>query len=258
MRGWLSKWGGSRVTIGGMNRPRLLELVRTIPPGTTPTDGKGGVGISFSPNRDGDHVIQSMVPTGSANKCGKVRLECPVPPSHTNQIRQGDIILKVNGKPVKGLPIRDVVDLIKGPKDTKVKLEVFTPSVQPASPNPPPSSQPQPEAAVPYQRVMMADEAVLTYEGLPRGPGQSTSSSPQVAPVPTAQSNEFPVRSSNANDVPSKNAPADQKAAPAVKDLRDSPSDSNVSAARANVSDLQLCWSADSSQAVLPGPSAGG
>ena len=38
------------------------------------------------------------------------------------QIRAGDIIFLVNGKDVRGLPTKDVVDLIKGIPETKVEL----------------------------------------------------------------------------------------------------------------------------------------
>ncbi len=56
----------------------------------------------------------------------QVTIVRPIDPSPAKDagIRKGDIILKVDGKPVQGLELEEVVRLIRGPRGTKVTLTI--------------------------------------------------------------------------------------------------------------------------------------
>ena len=43
-------------------------------------------------------------------------------PASNADIESGDVILEVEGKLTKGMPIKEAIELIKGPKDKRVKL----------------------------------------------------------------------------------------------------------------------------------------
>jgi membrane-associated protease RseP (regulator of RpoE activity) len=62
--------------------------------------------------RPGDVVVVSVIPEGPAAK---------------QDLRSGDIITKVDGQPVKGRWLQDVVDLIRGPDGKPVKLTINRP-----------------------------------------------------------------------------------------------------------------------------------
>eukprot|EP00277_Geminigera_cryophila_P022086 CAMPEP_0179465328 /NCGR_PEP_ID=MMETSP0799-20121207/46913_1 /TAXON_ID=46947 /ORGANISM="Geminigera cryophila, Strain CCMP2564" /LENGTH=134 /DNA_ID=CAMNT_0021269539 /DNA_START=32 /DNA_END=432 /DNA_ORIENTATION=- len=129
-------------------RETHLALQRVLPPGMQTADGKAGIGISFAPDMEGYQIIQSMAPQGAAAACG--------------QILAGDIIVSVDGKQVRSLAIKDVVDLIKGvPNSTvtmimgrrvsveeihaaAVQATVQAQPVQQRSISPPPAPQPAP------------------------------------------------------------------------------------------------------------------
>lgn len=49
-------------------------------------------------------------------------------PAQQGGLRPGDVILKVNGEPVAGLPLDQVVERIAGPVNTPVELAILTPS----------------------------------------------------------------------------------------------------------------------------------
>lgn len=71
-----------------------------------------GIGAVVSADENGQIIIQSPMPGQPAEKAG---------------IRAGDIILKVDGKEVTGMPLTDVVLLIRGPRGTKVRLTILRP-----------------------------------------------------------------------------------------------------------------------------------
>jgi carboxyl-terminal processing protease len=68
-----------------------------------------GVGLALKEDELGAKV-NKIVKNGPADKSGK--------------FKKNDIITKVDGKPIANLPINDVVDMIRGKKGTKVKIEV--------------------------------------------------------------------------------------------------------------------------------------
>lgn len=68
-----------------------------------------GVGIELSQLENGDIQVLSPIDDSPAFKAG---------------VMAGDIIVKINGKEIKGLKIPDVQKLIKGPLDSEVKLLV--------------------------------------------------------------------------------------------------------------------------------------
>ena len=49
-----------------------MTLQRVLPPGMQPADGKAGIGISFAPDMEGNQIIQSMAPQGTAAASGQV------------------------------------------------------------------------------------------------------------------------------------------------------------------------------------------
>ncbi len=71
-----------------------------------------GIGAVVSADESGQIIIQSPMPDQPAEKAG---------------LRAGDIILKVDDKEVTGMPLTDVVLLIRGPRGTKVRLTILRP-----------------------------------------------------------------------------------------------------------------------------------
>ncbi len=63
------------------------------------------------------------------NSKGEVYIKEPLPgtPAERADVRKNDVIIAVDDKPIKGMDIQDVVKLIRGPKDTKVKLTLRRP-----------------------------------------------------------------------------------------------------------------------------------
>lgn len=63
------------------------------------------------------------------NSKGEVYIKEPLPgtPAERADVRKNDVIIGVDDKAIKGMDIQDVVKLIRGPKDTKVKLTLARP-----------------------------------------------------------------------------------------------------------------------------------
>ena len=70
--------------------------------------GECGVGLGLTQSTDGRFLASKMVPGGSAERCGEIRV--------------GDELVSVNGASVEGLTLKQVVTLIKGLPSTKVVL----------------------------------------------------------------------------------------------------------------------------------------
>ena len=51
------------------------------------------------------------------------------PAQRSGLVRVGDVILKIEGQPLRGLTPQQVVDLITGPRDTQVELLIQSPIV---------------------------------------------------------------------------------------------------------------------------------
>ena len=73
----------------------------------------GGTGIMLHCNSRGYMVIAGLVPSGPAEKCGKIRIN--------------DILVSVNGAPVSILSYEKVVDMLIGPVDSVVTLCIRSP-----------------------------------------------------------------------------------------------------------------------------------
>ena len=58
------------------------------------------------------------------NAAGKIQIVSPIEgsPAHTAGIKPGDIVLAVNDKSVEGMSLLEVISLIRGPKNTEVKI----------------------------------------------------------------------------------------------------------------------------------------
>lgn len=69
-----------------------------------------------------------IVVTMNDNKEVEIVMVIKESPSSKFDIKQGDIIKKVNGADISGLALEEVVSKIKGPVDTKVNLTIFRPS----------------------------------------------------------------------------------------------------------------------------------
>ncbi len=68
------------------------------------------VGVGISINEKGDYIeVIAPIADSPAEKVG---------------IKAGDLIIAVDGKSIKGKPLKEVVDMIKGPIDTDVKLTI--------------------------------------------------------------------------------------------------------------------------------------
>mmetsp|Transcript_6533 Transcript_6533/g.15756 ORF Transcript_6533/g.15756 Transcript_6533/m.15756 type:complete len:124 (-) Transcript_6533:25-396(-) len=70
-----------------------------------------GIGIHFTPDNKGMHIITGMRPGGPAESCGRILV--------------GDILFKVDQKEVRNVAIQDVIRLLTGPPDTAVTLAVL-------------------------------------------------------------------------------------------------------------------------------------
>ena len=71
-------------------------------------EGFGGIGVRFQAMEDGAHITE-IVEESPAEKVG---------------LRPGDILIQVNGKPVRGLSSKQVSHLLRGAIDTSVLLTV--------------------------------------------------------------------------------------------------------------------------------------
>ena len=58
------------------------------------------------------------------NEAGKIQIVSPIEgsPAHTAGLKPGDIVLAVNDKSVEGMSLLEVISLIRGPKNTEVKI----------------------------------------------------------------------------------------------------------------------------------------
>ncbi len=73
------------------------------------TSGKfGGVGMVVSP-KDGDYVVISPFDGSPAYKAG---------------IKSGDTIMEIDGKPLHGMPLMEVLQLVRGPAGSRMSLTV--------------------------------------------------------------------------------------------------------------------------------------
>mmetsp|Transcript_38317 Transcript_38317/g.74852 ORF Transcript_38317/g.74852 Transcript_38317/m.74852 type:complete len:123 (-) Transcript_38317:97-465(-) len=70
-----------------------------------------GIGIHFTPDNKGMHIITGMRPQGPAESCGRILV--------------GDILFKVDEREVRNMPIQDVIRLLTGQPDTTVTLSVL-------------------------------------------------------------------------------------------------------------------------------------
>jgi carboxyl-terminal processing protease len=66
-----------------------------------------GIGAQLDTNKDGEVYIKEPLPDTPAMRAG---------------VKANDVIVSVDGKPIKGLDIEQVVKMIRGPAGTKVKL----------------------------------------------------------------------------------------------------------------------------------------
>jgi carboxyl-terminal processing protease len=89
--------------------PAMLRIQREVTDGTLE-----GIGAEVQMTRDQVVIVAPL--DGS--------------PAQRADLRPGDIILKVNGEPVSGLSLDQVVARILGPANTGVDLTVLTPSVE--------------------------------------------------------------------------------------------------------------------------------
>lgn len=71
-----------------------------------------GIGAQLETNKKGEVFIKEPLPDTPAMRAG---------------VKTNDVILAVDGKPIKNLDILDVVKLIRGKADTKVKLTLMRP-----------------------------------------------------------------------------------------------------------------------------------
>lgn len=74
-----------------------------------PGEGRSGVGMEITQDRVGHYVVKRLELSG---------------PAVENNILVGDRVLTVNGVPIDGLSMPEVVKLIRGETRTKVKLEI--------------------------------------------------------------------------------------------------------------------------------------
>mmetsp|Transcript_42833 Transcript_42833/g.104699 ORF Transcript_42833/g.104699 Transcript_42833/m.104699 type:complete len:155 (-) Transcript_42833:60-524(-) len=80
-------------------------------PQTQVNDHVAGIGIHFTPNHEGMHIVTGMRPGGPAESCGRILV--------------GDILWKVDDVPVKNQPIQNVIRMLTGPTDSTVTLSVL-------------------------------------------------------------------------------------------------------------------------------------
>ncbi len=71
-----------------------------------------GVGMLLGGMPSGDILVRQVVPGGPASRAG---------------VRPGDRVVQVDGRPVKGLPVDQVAQMIRGPEGTRVKLVLRRP-----------------------------------------------------------------------------------------------------------------------------------
>ena len=149
---------------------RAISLQRVLPPGMQPADGKAGIGISFAPDMEGYQIIQSMAPQGTAASSG--------------EILAGDIIISVDGKPVRHRSIREVVESIKGEPDSSVNLVMGRRIEQKAEPEQEPEPVPEPperaQAPAPVPPAPTPPQALQT----PPAPVAPPAPSPPISQKP--------------------------------------------------------------------------
>ncbi len=71
-----------------------------------------GIGVIVTVNEDGKAVVVMPIQDTPAFRAG---------------LKEGDIIVKVDGKDIEGMPLEKVVSLIKGEEETQVSLTIFRP-----------------------------------------------------------------------------------------------------------------------------------
>ena len=92
------------------NKPsiKVVEMVRTVAPGRDPGQG-AGVGMIFQQTKlTGKMIVSGLAPGGPAALSGRVSL--------------GDVIHAIDGVPVAGRSISEVVAMIKGPEGSRVAI----------------------------------------------------------------------------------------------------------------------------------------
>lgn len=94
--------------LGSMSFILILSISLSF--ATNPATKFGGVGIDGVPQADGGILVRQLVAGG---------------PAHLAGIRIGDVITRIDGKPVKGADFKYVVErMLRGKAGTKVRLTV--------------------------------------------------------------------------------------------------------------------------------------
>ena len=93
----------------------LLTLRKSMPLDWVPTDADApsivGIGASLGEHEQGAQILSLL----------------PDHPAERANIKEGQVILRVNGAPVAGRSLREIADLIRGPAGSSVRLDMLTP-----------------------------------------------------------------------------------------------------------------------------------
>jgi C-terminal processing protease CtpA/Prc len=88
----------------------ILILPLSVSFAANPPMKFGGVGIDGVPQADGEILVRQLVAGG---------------PAHLAGIRIGDVITRIDGKPIKGTDFKYVLErMLRGKAGTKVRLNV--------------------------------------------------------------------------------------------------------------------------------------
>ena len=87
----------------------LSAEAQPVPPGAAPTPGLVGIGAVVAMDQ-GSPVVKQVLANNAAVEAG---------------LKVNDVILTIDGRSVTGMPLIDVVRLIRGPAGSVVKLTVL-------------------------------------------------------------------------------------------------------------------------------------